>query len=618
MKNFANAPRLSLVPALLLTATCASQAQTVPAPYTTGYRYDASQRLIATIQPSATGTSGPFLASRRIYNAQGLLDHEDRGSLAAWQSDAIPLASWTGFTVAETTFYTYDSSGRKLTEGLQSGSTYTLTQYGYDSQSNLQYVTQRMNPAVFGSLPPPSVLGTEGTQGPDRITYTTYDALGRPLQIQKAYGVPSLAYTYATYSYYTGGPLQSVTDADGNYTYYTYDSFVRLQNQYFPSPLTKGAYNSADYEQYGYDLAGNRTSLRKRDGKLISFDYDGLNRAKDEIYPAGTIANVYFGYDLRNLQLYARFGSGVGAGLTQTYDGFGELSTASTNLSGSALTLSYKYDAEGNRTRVTHPDTNYFQYSYDGLNRLSTIKENGGTTVITQNYDGTGRRWKLQRGASVSSSTYTYDGISRLQGLAQDLQGTSYDDSRTFGYNPAGQVTTRTLSNAIYAFTQAPSIATTYRVNGLNQYTLLTTPGTSASPGYDANGNMTSDGVTTFGYDVVNRMTSATGAKAVSLSYDPMGRLFQSSGGQSGTTQFLYDGDELAAEYDGRGAMRRRYVHGIAIDEPLITYEGASVGATNRRYLHVDNQGSVVAIADSNGNELQVNTYDPYGVPASG
>ena len=38
-------------------------------------------------------------------------------------------------------------------------------------------------------------------------------------------------------------------------------------------------------------------------------------------------------------------------------------------------------------------------------------------------------------------------------------------------------------------------------------------------------------------------MTGASGAHAVSLAYDPMDRLFQTSGGASGTTQLLYDGD---------------------------------------------------------------------------
>jgi RHS repeat-associated protein len=54
------------------------------------------------------------------------------------------------------------------------------------------------------------------------------------------------------------------------------------------------------------------------------------------------------------------------------------------------------------------------------------------------------------------------------------------------------------------------------------------------------------------------------------------------------------------------------------VDEPVVWYEGAGVGAASRRYLHTDHQGSVVAIADAAGTVLGVNRYDPYGVPSAG
>ncbi|WP_163592063.1 RHS repeat domain-containing protein, partial [Klebsiella pneumoniae] len=41
---------------------------------------------------------------------------------------------------------------------------------------------------------------------------------------------------------------------------------------------TAGAVNTNDREEYGYDLNGNRTSLRKRDGRTINYAYDALNR----------------------------------------------------------------------------------------------------------------------------------------------------------------------------------------------------------------------------------------------------------------------------------------------------------------------------------------------------
>ncbi|WP_204333299.1 hypothetical protein, partial [Klebsiella pneumoniae] len=73
-----------------------------------------------------------------------------------------------------------------------------------------------MNPAVFGSLPASAcALGTEGSQGPDRITKNVYDAADQLLQVRKAVGT-SLEQAYTTYSYTPNGKQEYVVDANGN------------------------------------------------------------------------------------------------------------------------------------------------------------------------------------------------------------------------------------------------------------------------------------------------------------------------------------------------------------------------------------------------------------------
>jgi RHS repeat-associated protein len=168
-----------------------------------------------------------------------------------------------------------------------------------------------------------------------------------------------------------------------------------------------------------------------------------------------------------------------------------------------------------------------------------------------------------------------------------------------------------TRSNDAYAWTGAVAVERPYSVNGQNQY-LAAGPATFA---YDPNGNLTSDGTTTFVYDAENRLISASGAKTATLSYDPLGRLWQVTG-PSGTTRFLYDGDRLVMEYDGSGNVLRSYVHGPGTDEPLAWYEASSGWAI--RYLHANHQGSIVALADANGNAVAINSYDEYGIPGMG
>jgi RHS repeat-associated protein len=93
-------------------------------------------------------------------------------------------------------------------------------------------------------------------------------------------------------------------------------------------------------------------------------------------------------------------------------------------------------------------------------------------------------------------------------------------------------------------------------------------------------------------------------------------RLYQTSGGSGGTTRFGYDDTDLIAEYNGSNALLRRYVHGPGSDEPLVWYEGS--GTSDRRFLHSDERGSVVAVTNSTGTTLNVNGYNEYGIPSSG
>jgi RHS repeat-associated protein len=46
----------------------------------------------------------------------------------------------------------------------------------------------------------------------------------------------------------------------------------------------------------------------------------------------------------------------------------------------------------------------------------------------------------------------------------------------------------------------------------------------------------------------------------------------------------------------------------------MVWYEGASVSAANRRYLHADHQGSIIATANAAGAKLEIGTYDAYGL----
>jgi RHS repeat-associated protein len=126
--------------------------------------------------------------------------------------------------------------------------------------------------------------------------------------------------------------------------------------------------------------------------------------------------------------------------------------------------------------------------------------------------------------------------------------------------------------------------------------------------GYDGRGNLTSSGATGYGYTSENRLTTS-GANA--LGYDGVGRFLFVYGG----LVYRYDGSEMVAEYNASNALVRRYVYGPGSDEPLVWYEGT--GTTDRRWLHADERGSVIAVTNASGTAMAVNSYDEYGIPAA-
>jgi RHS repeat-associated protein len=64
-----------------------------------------------------------------------------------------------------------------------------------------------------------------------------------------------------------------------------------------------------------------------------------------------------------------------------------------------------------------------------------------------------------------------------------------------------------------------------------------------------------------------------------------------------------------------RNSLLRRYIHGPGVDEPLVWYEGSGFSAGNRRALHANMQGSIIAVSDASGGLMSVNSYDAYGIP---
>ena len=330
--------------------------------------------------------------------------------------------------------------------------------------------------------------------------------------------------------------------------------------------------------------------------------------------------NVYYSYDYMGRQLTAKFDSAGGAdGVTNSYNGFGELVSSQVSMGGFSKMLRSTYDGAGRRIQLIHPENtaNYtFSYCYDALSRLTSVRQGtscSSTALDSFTYASNGLVSNRTDNTFLgSSAAYSWDDAGRLLTQTDGFYQTASDVTWTLGYNAASQIVSEARDNDSYAWTGAVDVDRDYAVNGLNQYTSAG----SASFAYDDNGNLTSDGANAYAYDVENRLVSATsGGVTTSLTYDPLGRLFAVQSGSSSPSMFVYDGDALVLEYNGTGTVTNRYVHGsnAAADDPLVWYSGSTLG--NPRYLHADHLGSIVAIGDALGSKYAINTYDEYGMP---
>lgn len=574
--------------------------------------YDDDRELRATVTPDPDG--GGSLQNRIVrtsYNANGLRTLVERGYVSS-------PASWGSMTVLQETTDAYDStlSIARLQSSLSAGgTTYSQVEFGLITAGATGCTAVRMNPSGFRSpsTPPSTIysacsLNTSGSYGADRITRPSFNTYLDLDDKVSGYGTSDSRTETPTYT--TDGELETLTDGNGNKTTYEYDGFRRSIKTRYPSPSTAGTSSTTDYEQLTYDAYGRINGQRQRNGNWLNTCYDNLSRVIAFKNSGGssdtTCSSPTRTYAYDNL---GRVIQVVEAGETLSY-AYDALNRLTSETQGS-YTVSYQYDAEGRRTRMTWPDSFYVTYDYNNVGEVTAIRENGvasGAGVLaTFAYDNLGQRTTLTRG-NGSYTSYTFNNGSQLTQLYSNLSGTSYDFNETYSYNPAYQIVGLNNYNASYNYASPSGYTDTYTPNGLNEYTSAR----GATPTYtDSRGNMTYDGVKTYAYDYSNRLTSASGSPGATLSYDPIGRLYQVAG--ASTVRFLYDGTDVIAEYDTSGNVQHRYVHGPGVDEPLVWYVGSTTG--NRNHLFADERGSIVAVE---GSSTTINTYDEYGVPGSG
>jgi RHS repeat-associated protein len=590
---------------------------------TTYYSYDEAGRLAVTTDPSVPVETYTAAGGDSVVNA----DPETTTGYDTF-GDTTESEDADG----NVTTYGYDGDGREVSEALPSytplGSSSAITASYTKTYNGLGEVTSATDGAGNETTYAYDQLGdlTSETAPDNGVTSYTYDTNGDQLS---ATG-PTGSETTATYDY-LGRQLTSTQveryTAAGTTDYTTTDAYTSSSTDPGGSWLSSAASPDGSVTKYGYDAAGEETSVTDGAGNTTSYGYDDLGRQTAVTYPDETATDTAYD-EAGNVTSVSDLSSGADVLRTEsaTYDGDGDELSA-TDFDGdttsytydptgmltaevqpvtasSGITTSFGYDAAGNMTRYTDGDGNDWYYTYNSWGQEESKVEPATSTYTsaadstdTWAYDADGRPVTETEPGGVTV-TDGYNDMSEL--TSQSGSGASATTAdRTFGYDEDGNLTSATTSNTSTTNT-SNATSESYTYNDRDE--LLTSSGSAGSSSYAYNG----DGLITS----VDDAAGTTG-----YTYDDDDRLASVDDPATGTTStYVYNDDSQVKEIS-YGSDAQDYVyndlHELTSDT-LETSSGATVASIGYGY---DPDGQITSMDTTGlaGSADNNYTYDEAG-----
>lgn len=348
---------------------------------TTTFTYDANGEVLTRTQTDTTTTTAPYATNgqsrtwRNTWssslltstttpnNNSTILSYDASGALvsvtnALGQTTRIPSHSGGGLPQVMidangvVTALTYDARQRLLSRSVDTGAGTLTTSYIY-----------YLNGDVTTTLPDGSFVTSLHDQAHRLIADA--DADGNQIDwVLDALGDA------------TGHVL---FDPSGAITFYRIATFDALGRQ-----LTDTSTTTGESWRYTYDANGNRLTSEDPLRHMTTQVFDALNRLTASADANGGVVRTT--YDAHNRPLTVEDKNGNTT--TYVYDGFGEVIAEVSPDSGTTV---YNYDSDGNRIRKVDAAGAVTSLTYDALDRVVTTTFSGDATQnVTYTYDQTG------------------------------------------------------------------------------------------------------------------------------------------------------------------------------------------------------------------------------------
>jgi RHS repeat-associated protein len=562
-------------------------------------------------------------------------DYDDNGSL-------------TKVTAPDSSYvqYVYDSAHRlwKIADGLGNRIEYTLDNAGnrtaentYDTagtlvraHSRVYDVLSRVLSDIGGTTPSTQINGqTYDANGNlktitdplSRVTTQIFDRRDRLTEVRDPFNgstAPTL------YGYNQRDHLTQVTDPQGLSTTYAVNGHGETTSQSSPDTGTT---------TFTYDLASNLATKTDARSITVTYSYDAVNRLTQIVYPDETVT---YTWDSCTNGVGRLCSIADGAGTTSySFDVKGRVTAKSQVVASLTQTMGYAYNSAGQLTTITTPSGRSVVYTYAN-NRPVSVTVDGTTVLDTVFYEPFGPtggwRWGNSTTPTPNLHTRLFDKDFRVTRVTSDLpvSGTQPYFDRQFGWDHASRITSITdLANsalsATYGFDALDRLTSTsqgssswgYAYSGVGDRTTSTVGASTTTYGYftgthrlqslsgaqaksysyDAAGNMTSDGTTTWTFGGNNRPTSAG---TTTFTINALGQRVRKVGGS--TTRFVYDeAGRLWGEYSSSGALVQETVWLDDLPVATLRPNGSSVDIY---YVHADLLGTPRAVTRPSDNAI--------------